>query len=216
MKAYYLNDDSKTQLSVSEDNNSKIIEVGTVSADDNLSVIVVEYENTLNIEDPVIIPNKKGNVILRDNAAIKHGKYGMKSYRSIIKDYYRTWDISLEEDVTYEMQIIYRMKYDQKDFKIKVGDQELAFTLSGKAPEKPEVEELFDGNETAHTDDSKSSLKYGKAIIGDVTLKEGIHTVVFSSGKEFEFKTTLEEFHKQDRKYRGLNIDTPTIRFMKK
>ena len=107
------------------------------------------------------------------------------------------------------------MKYDQKDFKIKTNDEEFAFTLSGKAPETLEVEELFDGNETMKGNDKLSTRKYGKSRIGSIKLNKGLQTIQFKSGKEFDFKTTIEEFHKQDRKYRGLNIDSRIIKFVK-
>ncbi len=139
----------------------------------------------------------------------------MTSYRSIIKDDHRSWNIALEDEGTYEVQVIYRMKYDEKDFAIQVGGQELTFKLFGKAPETAEIEEMFDGNETMDEEETISNFKYGKASVGNMMLKSGTQTVVFKSGKEFEFKTTIEEFHKQDRKYRGLNVDVQAIRFVK-
>lgn len=215
-RAYHLNDETQSNLSTSTAGLDKIINVGSSASDKDLSVIVVEYEGDLSIVNPVISPNKNGTIALRDKNAIKHGRYGMKSYRSIIKDYHRTWDISVPEDGAYEVQVIYKMKYDQKDFKLEVGDESLAFTLSGKAPEKPEIEELMDGNEQLLKDDPLSIIKYGKATVGTIQLKKGSQTIDFKSGKDFEFKTTIEEFHKQDRKYRGLNIDAQLIRFVKK
>jgi len=214
-KAYHLSAVSKIALNVIENGDDKVIEIGTNPTNKNVSIIVVEYEAQLDIIDPVINPNDQNIIILRDKTAIKHGKYGMTSYRSIIKDDHRSWNIALEDEGTYEVQVIYRMKYDEKDFAIQVGGQELTFKLFGKAPETAEIEEMFDGNETMDEEETISNFKYGKASVGNMMLKSGTQTVVFKSGKEFEFKTTIEEFHKQDRKYRGLNVDVQAIRFVK-
>jgi alpha-L-fucosidase len=215
-KAYFLNDTTKSNLEFEVSDKNVNLHVGQTPADANLTVIVVEYEGDLRLIDPVIVPDTEGIINLRDVDAIKHGKYGMKSYRSIIKDDFRSWDIWVPEDGNYEVQIIYKMKYEQKDFMLKSGDRELSFSLFGKAPEKPELEELMDGNEKDEKKTNLSKLSMGKASAGTIYLNQGKQTIKFTSGKEFEFKTTLVEFHKQDRKYRGLNIHTPLIRLVKK
>ena len=214
-EAYHLSDPNKKSLLVNKKGVDKIITIGETATNKNLSVVVIEYEGELSILDPVITSIKNGTILLKDETAIKHGKYGMLSYRSIIKDDTRTWDFLLEEAGTYEVQLIYRMKYKQKDFKIKVGDSSLDFTLSGKAPEKAVVEELFDGNETYSKVKQSQHKKFGKATVGLIKLKKGKQTLLFTSGKEFEFKASLKEFHAQDRSYRGLNTEVKVIKLVK-
>ena len=214
--SYHLSDPNKKSLSVNKKGFDKIITIGKTETNKNLSVVVVEYEGELSIVDPVITPIKNGTILLKDETAIKHGKYGMLSYRSIIKDETRTWDVFLEDAGTYEVQLIYKMKYKQKDFKIKVGDSSLDFSLSSKAPEKAVVEELFDGNEKHTKVKQLQDKKFGKATVGLIKLKKGKQTLLFTSGKEFEFKASLKEFHAQDRSYRGLNTEVKVIRLVKK
>jgi len=215
-KAYHLSDKTKKNLEITSKDNNKIIGIGKHATDKNVSVVVVEYEGELSIADPMIKVNKKQQLVLRDKDAVKHGKYGMLSYRSIIKDDHRTWGISVEEAGTYEVQVIYKMKYKEKDFVIQVGEEKLVFTLTGKAPEKPEPEELFDGNETTPAKSNKLKGKYGKATVGKIVLKKGEQTILFKSKIASEFKTTLAEFRKLNKKYRGLNIDNQLIRLVKK
>ena len=214
--AYHLSDPNKKSLSSNQKGIDQVITIGETATNENLSVVVVEYEGELSIIDPVIVPEKNGSILLKDETAIKHGKYGMLSYRSIIKDDNRTWDLFVEEAGTYEVQLIYKLKYKQKDFKIKVGDSSLDFTLLGKAPEKAVVEELFDGNETYSDREQFQNKKLGKATVGLVKLKKGKQTLLFTSGKEFEFKASLKEFHAQDRSYRGLKTEVKVIKLLKK
>ena len=95
----------------------------------NLSIIVVEYKGELEITNPVIRP-VNGELLLTNSDATKHGKYGMVSYRSIIKDDHRTWDIELKETGEYEIEITYKHKYAEKDFIIEVNNQHLKFHLN--------------------------------------------------------------------------------------
>lgn len=213
--AYHLSDPKKTDLLVSEVGADKKIIIGETGTNKNLSVVVVTYEGELSIVEPLVTASKNGNILLKDEVAIKHGKYGMLSYRSIIKDYTRTWDVFVEEDGIYEVEMIYKMKYKQKDFKIIAGDQQLDFSLLGKAPEKVAIEELFDGNETQTNKTALSNRNFGKSNIGKIKLKKGKQTIEFTSGEEFEFKASLKEFHAQDRSYRGLNTDVKLIKLVK-
>ncbi|WP_297814951.1 alpha-L-fucosidase [uncultured Polaribacter sp.] len=213
-KTYHLSDTNKKELMFSAVGTDKIIKVGNQPSNANLSIVVVEYEGVLSIEDPILKENKKGVLLLKDADAIKHGKYGMLSYRSIIKDDHRTWDVEVEESAMYSIEMLYKMKYDFKEFTLETPEQTLNFSLSGKAPEKEIVEELFDGNETHH-EQNISKTAYGKANIGTIQLKKGKQTIVLKSGQSFEFKATLKEFHAQDRKHRGLNADIKVIRLRK-
>ena len=110
--------------------NNQNIKVALEPVNKNLSIIVVEYKGDLEIINPVVKP-VNGELLLTNSDATKHGKYGMVSYRSIIKDDHRTWDIELEETGEYEIEITYKHKYAEKDFIIEVDNQQLQFTLQG-------------------------------------------------------------------------------------
>ena len=214
-KAYFLSDTAQSQLAVNRLGNNHTIEVGTTATNPNLSILVVEYEGELSIEKPVITANTNGNIFLKDKKATKHGRYGMLSYRSIIKDYHRSWDIEVLEDGVYEVELLYKMKYKTKDFRLKTSTGTLPFTLTGKAPEKEVVEELFDGNETQKKE-VKSSLTYGKKAIGSLRLYKGKQTIQLHSAQDFEFQASFVDYKAQDRKNRGINADIKVIRLLKK
>ncbi|MBL4559947.1 MAG: alpha-L-fucosidase [Labilibaculum sp.] len=216
VKAYYLKDTTKTPLKISVDGNEKVIAISKDAIDENLSIVVVEYEGELEIENPVI-KAVNNNFILNDSAAIKQGKYGMMSYRSILKDDARTWELEVVEEGRYEVEMIYKMKYAEKDFKIEVADKILNFSLKGNAKMKSEKLESIDGNEEIKQGKQGSKIKgkWNTVTIGTISLKKGIQTFNLRSGKEYVFVATIKEFHKKDRKYKGLNIDVAQIKLKK-
>lgn len=215
-KTYYLNDPLKTALKVSNIGNDKIVNVSTTVRDKNLSIIVVEYKDELKIIDPVL-SSENNQFVLKDDNGIKQGKYGMMSYRSILKDDHRTWDIEVIEEGKYEVEMTYKLKYAQKDFKIEVGDELLEFTLEGNSKLKSEKVQSIDGNEDSKDAIKKIKLKgeWKDAIVGTIYLKKGLNTFKLKSGKDYVFVPTIEEFHKKDRTYKGLNIDVEFINLNK-
>ena len=216
VKAYYLKDTSKTPLKISVHGNDKVVAISKDAVDENLSVVVIEYTGKLEIIDPVI---KAVNniIVLNDAAAIKQGKYGMMSYRSILKDNARTWELEVAEEGLYEVEMIYKMKYAEKDFKIVVADKSLNFMLKGNSKLKSEKVESIDGNEEIKQGKQgpKVKGKWNTVTIGTISLEKGVQTFNLRSGKEYVFVPTIKEFHKKDRKYKGLNIDVAQIKLKK-
>jgi alpha-L-fucosidase len=216
VKAYYLNDSSKKPLTVTASNNDKMINVGNSAIDTYLPIVVVEYNDALEIIDPVIKAVNK-ELVLKDAAGIKQGKYGMMSYRSILKDDYRTWNIEVTEDGLYEVEMAYKLKYAKKDFKIEVAGEILTFTLKGNTTLKSEKAQSIDGNEKIKKPkrNKKITGNWKLVTVGKIQLKKGIHTFNLKSGKPYVFVATIKEFHKKDRKYKGLKIDVKKITLKK-
>jgi len=216
-KAYYLNDPLKTALKISIIGNDQVVNVSATVRDKNLSIIVIEYQDALEIIHPVLTP-ENNQLILKDKDGIKQGKYGMMSYRSILKDDHRIWDMEVLEDGEYEVEMTYKMKYAQKDFKIEVGDAVLEFTLKGNSNIKSEKVQSIDGNENFKKDNKESKLKgrWKLETLGTLYLKKGVHTFKLKSGKDYVFVPTIAEFHKKDRSYKGLNLDLDQIKLIKK
>ncbi|RLD69894.1 MAG: hypothetical protein DRJ10_20935, partial [Bacteroidetes bacterium] len=187
------------------------IDMADITEDKNLTILVLEYEGELRIRQPLITPSKNGEIIIPGNEALKHGKYGRESYRSILKDFYRTWDVKLEENTTYDVQFIYKMKYDKKDFVLEIGENSLLFTLNGKGVKKEKVE-ILDGNEIQKESSEKYKDGFISKKIGKITGdKKGRKTILLKQGQPFDFKTTTLEFNAQDQKYRTLNIEIEKI-----
>ena len=82
--AYILADSTKKSLIFNKVNGDIVVNLGG-QINPVLDVLVVEYQDDLVI-NPIVIKGKEGVVNLNDSQAIKHGKYGKLSYRSIIKD----------------------------------------------------------------------------------------------------------------------------------
>jgi len=154
--------------------------------DPYLTILVLEYVDELVIEDPVLKADESGKIRIGENDWIKHGKYGKVSYRSILKDSYRTVSIDIPEPGKYSLNMSYRMKHDQKRFILSAGDQAISFDLYN--------------NKTGMS----SMMEFEEA---------GQYELLLEQGETFEFKPTLEEFNKQDRKYMSLGITLESLTF---
>lgn len=207
---YILADSTKKSLNFNKVNGDVIVNLdGQINP--VLDVLVVEYKQDLIINPPVI-NSKNGVVNLNDTQAIKHGKYGKLSYRSIIKDNFRTWDFSVEQTGTYEVMLTYATKYDEKDFLFEIKDQSIRVNLKGNQKKEKEIEQLFDGNETKQKKASFSKFKTVK--IGEVQLVNSeVNHLILKSAKDYQFKYTLKEFHAQDRSHRSLGINVKNLAF---
>ena len=208
--AYILADSTKKSLNFNKVNGDVIVDLnGQINP--VLDVLVVEYKQDL-IINPLIINSENGVVNLNDTQAIKHGKYGKLSYRSIIKDNFRTWDFSVEQKGTYEVELTYATKYDEKEFLFEINDQSIKVNLKGNQKKEKEKEQLFDGNETKQKKASFSKFKTVK--IGEVQLLNSeVNHLVLKSAKDYQFKYTLKEFHAQDRSHRSLGINVKNLVF---
>ncbi len=202
-------------LEFTKDDNGYWIDIENIIVDDNLPVIALDYTGKLDIIDP-IIKEKDGTITLKGGEAIRHGKYGRESYRSILKDYYRTWDIEANQTGKYEATITYSMRYKDKDFKLCVDDLNcLDFTLYGAGSEKAKAEAI-DGNEVMSKEKKKKESKYISATLGIVDLKAGVRqTIYLRQGQNFEMHATTADFMDQDHRYRAMNIDIKNITLRK-
>ena len=196
--------------------NNQNIKVALEPVNKNLSIIVVEYKGDLEIINPVV-KAVNGELLLTNSDATKHGKYGMVSYRSIIKDDHRTWDIELEETGEYKIEITYKHKYAEKDFIIEVDNQQLQFTLIGSSKLHPKKIQSIDGNEELKEEkDDKIKGKWNTTVLGAIHLVKGQQVVTLKSGKEYVFVSSMNEFRSKDRRYRGLNVEVKSIRISKR
>jgi alpha-L-fucosidase len=198
-------------IQVSAEENNVLLNLSSVKADANVSIIVLEYDGALSIQHDAAKANSNGEIVLTNNLVLNHGKYGRESYRSILKDYYRSWDVVIDKVGEYDVLLNYKMKYDQKDFMLEVNEQQLRFTLKG-AGQKREKAEIIDGNEKSIKKKQNRLSGTKMANIGTVSFeKTGRQTIYLKQGQEFEFMTTMVDFKNQDHKYRGMNIDLQSI-----
>lgn len=211
-KAYVLADQTKYPLSFKQVQGDTHLSLnGQINP--VLDVVVVEYKDDLIINNP-FVRGHGGIVNLDDSQAIKHGKYGKLSYRSIIKDNFRTWDFAVDETGTYEVELTYAAKHPEKEFVFTINDDTFKINLKNQKKVKEEQEELFDGNETKAKVKSSAYSKYNTVSIGEVNLtKDQINTLLLKSAKEYDFKYTLKEFHAQDRSHRSLDLKIKSLTF---
>lgn len=192
-----------------------IISLTGVTPDPNDTVIVLEYEEELSVEPVRTRPKKSGTLVLTGDDAIHHGKYGRESYRSILPDYYRTWEVGALDAGTYDVSLVYKLKAAKKDFKLEVADGSLDFSLKGRAGKEESF--IMDGNEEISSLVKDAGGKWQKVTVGTIEVPEsGPFTLTLRQGREFEFKATLVEFKKQDSTYRSMKLDVKALVLSKK
>lgn len=190
-RAYALTNPERS-LVVAAAGEDMVVDVAGVTEDPSLTILVVEYEGELAILPSRSTPDASGVVLLPGNEAIHHGKYGRESYRSMLKDFYRSWTIELPSAGSYTAEIVYRMRYDEKHFVLETGQGALPFVLEGNGKRREAVSSL-------------GVLKFDRAGIQDLVLRQG---------KEFELLPRSADFDKQDQKYRSMNIEIDHVRLI--
>jgi len=176
-----------------------------VVQDPNDTVIVLEYEGELDVQPIRTEPKENGTLVLTGDSAIHHGKYGRESYRSILADYYRTWDVGVLEAGKYAVSLVYKLRANEKDFRLEVNGGSLDFTLKGKAGGNETF--IMDGNEEIADEVKDVSGGWQKATVGTIDVPaSGNCTLTLRQGQEFEFHATLAEFKKQDSNYRSMKL----------
>lgn len=202
-------------IEVQSNENGKSLVLDDQWKDPYLTILVLEYEGELQINDPILIANEDEEIIIKNNDWVKHGKYGKVSYRSILKDFYRTVEIDVPQTGKYKVFATYKMKHDQKRFILSAGDQTLSFDLyNNKAQQEEKSIEVFDGNESGSNNNGKGRNGTLTSMVGIMEFDEtGVYELMLEQGEAFEFKPTIVEFNKQDRKYMSLNITLESLRF---
>jgi len=183
--------------------------------DPYLTILVLEYDDKLVIHNPVLKADESGEIRIGESDWIKHGKYGKVSYRSILKDAYRTVNIEVPEPGKYRLNLSYKMNHDQKRFILSAGNQAISFDLyNHKSADNQKARDQFDGNEAPEMEKDKSKNGGFTLMAGMMEFEEaGLYELLLEQGETFEFKPTLEEFNKQDRKYMSLGITMESLTF---
>lgn len=181
-----------------------------VDQDPSATVIVLEYDGSLNVQPIRTQANANGTLLLRGSDAVHHGKYGRESYRSILPDYYRTWEIGALEAGTYDVSLVYQLRAKVKDFTLELGGQSLDFTIKGKADETESF--IMDGNEEIPELKQTATGKWQRVTVGQITVSNSVpQTLTLRQGQEFEFHATLDAFKQQDPTYRAMKLDVKAL-----
>ncbi|WP_052379870.1 MULTISPECIES: alpha-L-fucosidase [unclassified Pseudoalteromonas] len=215
-------------LSVVYANGNAIVDLSGVAKDPYLSIIKLSYEGELNLIPRHSKANQDGKITLVGDEATKHGKFGKQSYRSMLKDFSRSWYVDVPKAGSYKVKINYKMRYKDKDFILANSSDELAFNLKGKGKKVKKLQ-AFDGNEqVAKTSDnldepSKNSFSqnntsqsnFFKSNLGQLHFSQaGIQQVTLKQGQAFELKASTQDFKAQDQRYRAMNIEIDSIELM--
>ncbi len=206
------------QLLVEQHNGDTIIDLSLVIKDPYLTIIKLTYAGELSIVPRHSKSNEQGIITLTGEQATKHGKFGKESYRSMLKDFSRSWYVDVPKPGSYKINISYKMRYKDKDFVIASTSDELAFNLKGKG-QKVAALQSFDGNEQKHIVKEKLSENSGQFVesyLGELNFKQaGIQKLTFKQGQAFELKASTKAFKAQDQRYRAMNIDIDAIELLR-
>jgi alpha-L-fucosidase len=204
---------SANELVVKQINGNTIIDLSGVKKDPYLTIIKLAYEGQLYTIPRHSSANPSGIITVKGEEATKQGKFGKESYRSMLKDYSRSWHVDVPKAGEYKAVITYKMKYADKDFILSTADSDVTFTLRGRGA-KVEALQAFDGNETVKTKSKPTNAKgrESKSFIGTVNFSTaGVQAIELKQGQPFELKASTLEFKAQDQRYRAMNIDINTI-----
>jgi len=205
-----------SHLIVSQENGDTMIDLSGIKQDRYLTILKLDYTGELTIVPRHSKANKNGTITLVGEDATKHGKFGKESYRSMLKDFSRSWYVDVPEAGNYQVKISYNMRYKDKDFILANVNSELSFNLKGKG-KKVERLKAFDGNEQK-SDLSKVKQSTGELVQSNVGLlrfsEVGIQKVTLKQGQTFELKASTKDFKAQDQRYRTMNIDIDSIELL--
>jgi len=205
---------SDKQLLVKQKNGETIIDLSEVTENPYLTILKLDYSGELSIVPRHSKANEYGVITLIGEQATKEGKFGKESYRSMLKDFSRSWYVDVPKAGSYQVNISYKMRYKDKDFIIANTSDELAFNLKGKG-QKVEKLQSFDGNEQKLNVSkvvNKSTGHFVQGVIGELNFTEvGIQKVTLKQGQPFELKASTKDFKAQDQRYRAMNIDIATL-----
>ncbi|QZT37512.1 alpha-L-fucosidase [Halosquirtibacter xylanolyticus] len=199
-----------------KEGNDIIVDLSNMNEDEYLTGIKVHLSNALVIKDPIVEPLDNNVILLEGSDAICYGKYGKESYRSILKDFSRSWDIDVKKPGSYRIEITYKMKFQNKKFLFAVGEEKYPFMLFGSGKGKAKLD-MIDGNEEVKSKSKghKQSKGFKTQSIGTIKLRaKGRNTLYLNQGEDFPFVTTIVEFKKQNPKYKTMNIDIKTIKLI--
>ena len=206
--------DSNKQLLAKQENGNTVIDLSSVKQDRYLTILKLDYSGELTIVPRHSKANEHGVISLVGEQATKEGKFGKESYRSMLKDFSRSWYLDVPKAGSYQVSISYKMRYKDKDFILASADDEVAFNLLGRG-KKVEVLQAFDGNEQKLTVSKKVSQNVGEfsqRSIGELTFSQaGVQKITLKQGQSFELKASTKDFKAQDQRYRAMNIDIDTI-----
>jgi len=180
--------DAAQKISVEQSGGNTVIDLKGLTKDPYLTIIKIDYDGLLSIVPEHSKVNEQGVIPIKGSRATKHGKFGKQSYRSMLKDFYRSWYIDIPRPGSYKVKITYSMKYNEKDFILASEAGELAFTLKGQDIQTYVGELKFD--------------------------RKGIQKLLLKQGQSYELKTSIKEFKAQDQRYRGMNINIDSIELL--
>lgn len=206
--------ESDKLLSVEQRKGNTVIDLSSANKMPHVTVVKLTYEGELEVIPQHSLENQSGVITLQGNMAVKLGKYGKESYRSMLKDFSRLWYVDIPHAATYKAVITYKMKYENKDFILASNSSNTQFTLKGNGVESNKIKS-FDGNEQYQAPKSVNNQMY-KSYVGKVHFDTtGIQPIKLLQGQPFELKANSKEFKAQDPRYRRMNIDIERIELFK-
>ncbi len=200
----------KAKLLINQIDGNTVIDLSGTTKDPYLTILKLNYAGALEIIPRHSKANSHGIITLTGEQATKHGKFGKESYRSMLKDFSRSWYVDVPVAGSYKVKINYKMRYKDKDFVIASANDQLAFNLKGRG-HKVKTLQSFDGNEqTIKVQEDLGQVSH--STLGKLKFdKVGVQKVTLKQGQAFELKTSLKEFKAQDQRYRAMNIDIESI-----
>jgi len=124
---------SKQPLKTKRDGYDVTVKLPSVAADPNVTVVAVEYDGALDIFDPIAVPDASGVITLDSRTEVTHGSYTSQSYKSLVNDTNKSWDVSVPASAPYNVEMQYEKQEGSEEYLLNFAGQELSATLSNNA-----------------------------------------------------------------------------------
>lgn len=133
IKRAYLLADADRDLSVGRQGDDVIVKLPGKAPDPRVTVVALEISGKPKIVHPLIEAGSDGTVDLTAGEAFSHGVYSAKSYKSLYKNVWQSWDFGLDKSGRYEVEVAYRMGKSAKDLVFSVGSERISAKIAGPA-----------------------------------------------------------------------------------
>lgn len=129
-KAYFLK--GKSGVDVSRKGKDVVLSVGGKVVDERLTVIAVEVAGEIDVINPYIEQGPDGVFELTEANAFSHGVYTAKSYKSLYRNIWLSWDVMVVRGGKYSAEIVYKLAKGSTDVEFSIGGQVVSVDFSDK------------------------------------------------------------------------------------
>jgi alpha-L-fucosidase len=130
-KVYPMGDESAAYL-FEKRRDVLTVKVSAEAPDENLTILVAEFDGELKTQVPIALQKEKGRIVLDGSVRLSRGFYTGMAYHHAVKDTRISWDYEVSDPGRYEVEMTYSPMRSKKQKDAKLADVPLVLTVEGK------------------------------------------------------------------------------------